>query len=117
MDGKFLTKETKDNLIDLFDDLTTLGIWEVVERPAYSIILNQIDKYADKIVPDYLDAEINTVCNLIMDKQFDEAAIVAGEVIDSLVDIKRLTDEVEKLLFVDGLTFIVRQLQVIINRS
>jgi len=117
MDGKFLSDKTKDTIVDVLDELTKVGILEPLERPAYRIMLNQIDKYADKVVPDEYDAEINLIAQLALDEAFEEAAEVAGELIDKLVDLESVSDGIEKLVFVDGLKFLVRQIQLYIEKK
>ena len=116
-DGKFFTDETKDLIVDILDNLTKLGILEVLERPAYKIVLNQVDKYADKVVPDIYDDQINEVVTLALSEQYEEAAEKAGIIIDDLVDLEKVNDDIEKLVFVDGLKFIVRQIQLYIEKK
>ena len=114
-DGKFLTDATKDALVDVLDNLTKLGIFEPLERPAYRIVLNQVDKYADKYVPDELDDKINDAATLALNGEYEEAAGKAGEIIDFLVNLEKVDDSIEKLVFVDGLKFVVRQLVLFIE--
>lgn len=116
-DGKFFTDDTKDLIVDALDGLTKLGILEPLERPAYRIVLNQVDKYADKAIPDIYDAKINEIVTLALNKQFEDAAEKAGQIIDDLVDFESLNDDIEKLVFVDGLKFIVRQIQLYIIKK
>lgn len=117
MDGKFLTEKTKDGIIEVLDELTKLGMFELIERPAYRIILNQIDIYADKIVPDEYDTLINETITLALSGEYELAAGKAGEIIDGLVNIEAVNDDIEKLVFVDGLKFIVRQIQLYIEKK
>jgi hypothetical protein len=117
MDGKFLTDKTKDALVEVLDELTSVGIFEIVEKPAYRIVLSQVDKYADKVVPDEYDKLINDAALLALNKQYAEAAEVVGTIIDGLVNIEALSDDVEKLVFVDGLKFIVHQIQLYIEKK
>jgi hypothetical protein len=116
-DGKFFTDDTKDLIVDVLDGLTKLGILEALERPAYRIVLNQVDKYADKAIPDIYDAQINEVVILALNKEFEKAAEKAGRIIDDLVDFEKINDDIEKLVFVDGLKFIVRQIQLYIEKE
>ena len=116
MDGKFLSDGTKKLIIDVLDDLTKLGVFELIERPAYSILLNQVDKYADKVVPDEYDGKINEIATLALNGQYEEAAGKGGEIIDALVNLEKVNDEIEKLVFVDGLKFIVRQILLFIEK-
>ena len=117
MDGKFLTYETKDIIVKVLDELTNVGIFEPLEKTAYRIALNQVDKYADKVVPDEYDALINNVATLALNKQYEEAAGEAGKIIDGLINIEAVSDDIEKLVFVDGLKFIVRQIQLFIEKK
>lgn len=117
MDGKFFTNETKDLIVEVLDELKNWGILEPVEKPIYRIGLNQVDMYADKVVPDEYDAKINEVVRLALDNQFEEAAELAGEIIDDLVNLENVNDEIEKLVFVDGLKFFVRQIQLYIQKK
>jgi len=117
MDGKFLTKDTKKNIIEILDGLTNLGIFEIVEKPAYTLILNQIDKYADKVVPDEYDNMINDISELALNGYYEKAAEKAGIIIDGLIDFEKVNDSIEKLVFVDGLKFIVRQIQFYIEKK
>lgn len=117
MDGKFLTDSTKDVVVDVLDALTNVGVFEIIEKPAYRIVLNQVDKYADKVVPDKYDVLINELAVLALNKQYEEAAEKAGLIIDGLVNIEAVDDAIEKLVFVDGLKFIVRQIQLFIEKK
>lgn len=115
-DGKFLTDETKDVLVDVLDGLTKLGILEPLERPAYRIVLNQIDKYADKVVPDEFDELINSAAQLALNEEYEAAAGIVGQILDDLIDLEKVEDTTEALIFVDGLKFIVRQILLYIEK-
>lgn len=115
MDGKFFKDETKDGIVKVLDEATNVGVFEVVEKQAYRIVLNQIDKFADKHVPDSLDDAINATVIYALSGAYEAAAESAGRIIDDLVDIEKVSDDIEKLVFVDGLKFVVRQLQMYIE--
>jgi hypothetical protein len=116
-DGKFFTDSTKDLIVDVLDGLKDWGLLEPVEKPVYRIVLNQVDKYADKFIPDEFDAKINEVAQLALNGQYEEAAGKGGEIIDALVNFEKVDDSIEKLVFVDGLKFIVRQILLFIEKK
>lgn len=117
MDGKFLSDSTKDALIDIIDATTKLGVFEMVERPILRFSINQVDKYADKHIPDKYDDLINAACELALSGEYVEASGVCGEIIDDLVNFSNIDDNIEKLVFVDGLKFLVRQVQFYIEKK
>lgn len=117
MDGKFLKDATIDNLAKMLDDGTKAGILEPIDGMLYKAGIKMIDKYADKFVPDHLDDQINTAVELAMDGDYTTAAESAGIILDSLVDLESVSDEIEKLVFVDGLKFLVRQIQFYIEKK
>lgn len=112
MDGKVFSKETKDLIVKVADDVVKLpALIEPFDSMAFSILVNFIDKQGDKVIPDKFDGLINVTVALALNKQYEEAAAEAGSALDALIDIPYLDDEVEKLLFVDGAKFLVRLLQ------
>lgn len=115
--GKFFTDKTKDLIVDVLDGLKNWGILEPIEKPLYRIVLNQVDKYADKVVPDVYDDKINELAQMALAGDYVEAAGLGGEIIDDLVNFEKLDDSVEKLIFVDGLKFIVRQIILYIEKK
>jgi hypothetical protein len=117
-DGKFFTKETKDLIVNVVDDAVKLGvIGELVDGLAARGLVNIVDHYGDKYVPDEYDATINEVATLALNGEYELAGGKAGELINDLVDIPMLDDSIEKLVFVDGLKFVVRLLQDYIEKK
>lgn len=127
MDGQVLTKETKKLIVVIGDDLIKgdmitknkllAGLIELGDGPILNVVIEFIDAQGDKVIPDELDAKINEACNLAIKGQFEEAAGVAGEVIDQLVDLEKVDDSIEHLVFVDGLKFMVRNIQLYIEKN
>jgi len=117
MDGKFFSESTKEVIIDVLDGLKDFGIYEVVERPIYRIVLGQVDKYADKVVPDELDEKINLAAQLAINGDYEKSAEQVGEIIDILVNIEKIDDNIEKMIFVDGLKFVVRQILLYVEKK
>jgi hypothetical protein len=118
MDGKFFTQETKDLIVKVGEDLIVgseisknaviaTGI-EILDGPAIRLFVNYIDKLADQKIPDEFDAVINETIKMAIAGNYEEATEAIGTLIDSIVDIPVLDDQLEKLLFVDGLKFIAR---------
>lgn len=121
MDGKFFTQETKDLIVKVGEDLivgseisknaaVATGI-EILDGPAIRLFVNYIDKLADQKIPDEFDAAINETIKMAIAGNYEEAIEAIGTLIDSIVDIPVLDDQLEKLLFVDGLKFIARIIQ------
>lgn len=118
MDGKFFSEETKDLIVSVGDDLIKgNAIVEMADGPALRIVVNYLDKLGDKHVPDNFDQPINDCIGLAMSGNFEEAAQMIGETIDKIVDIPKVNEELEKLLFVDGFKFIARSIQVWIEKK
>lgn len=117
MDGKFLSDKTKDLLVGILDELTKVKLLEPLDGPMYRIVINKVDQYADTVVPDVLDDQINAAAELALEGHYELAAEHVGIIIDELVDIEAVNDEIEKLVFVDGLKFLVRQLQLYIEKK
>lgn len=118
MNGKFFSEETKDMIVKVGDDLIKgNAIVEMADGPALRIVVNYLDKIGDKYVPDNFDTPINEAITAALNGQFEEAAGQIGITIDAIVDIPKVDDELEKLLFVDGLKFIARSIQVWIEKK
>jgi hypothetical protein len=121
MDGKFFNQETKDLIVKVGEDLIVgseisknaviaTGI-EILDGPAIRLFVNYIDRLADQKIPDEFDATINETIKMAIAGDYEEATEAVGTLLDSIVDIPVLDDQLEKLLFVDGLKFIVRLIQ------
>ena len=112
MDGKVFSKETKDLVVSVIDDVVKVPVWaEPFDGIAFRVIINFIDKEGDKIIPDTFDANINAIIQKALSGGYEEAAAIAGEALDDLIDVPYLEDEIEKLVFVDGARFVVRLIQ------
>ena len=112
MDGKVFQKETKGKLVKMIDDAIDLPFYaEPFDGPAAKALVNWIDDFGDKHIPDEFDKHIDEAANLALDGKYEEAAAITGKIIDDNLDIKYISDDVEALLFVDGARFIVRFVQ------
>ena len=112
MDGKVFTKETKELIVNLADELVEAPIYiEPFDGVAFRILVNLIDKYGDKVIPDEFDEAINDSVLLALAGEYEAAAAVIGEAIDAVVDIPYIEDDIEALVFIDGAKFLVRIIQ------
>lgn len=126
MDNKCLSKETKDLLVGIAEELIVgskisknafvAAAIEMGDAPAARIIINYIDKLGDKYIPDELDPKINEACTLAIAGNYVLAAQKVGEILDSVIDLKKVEDNIEKIVFVDGLTFCARMILLFIEK-
>jgi len=108
MDGKVFTKETKDLIVKVGDDIIKLPFYaEPLDGPALRILINFIDTKADKFIPDNIDPIINSAITLALNGELDGASIEIGTAINLVVDIPLLDEDHEQKLFVDGTSFIL----------
>lgn len=117
MDRKFISKETKKLALEVIDKATNFGIFEPLEKPIYGFVIDKVlDKYGDKFVPDRYDPLINKACFFALSGDYEEAAGAVGEILDDMVNLEALADTTEKLIFVDGLKFFVRQIMLYVEK-
>lgn len=107
-DGKFFTQETKDLLKKAGDDALKLPFWaEPFDGPAFGIIINIVDKNADKVVPDEYDAGINSAIQNAFAGNFEVAEAEAATILNKVIDLPYLEEDTEYMVFVNGLGFLV----------
>ncbi len=116
-DGKVLSKETKRFLAEVFDDLVNSGIAEIFDGTLILIALNVIDKQADKIIPDTMDAQLNEIALLCGEKKWKEAAEKAAIMADEKIDVPFLDDEMERKAFIAVADAIVSLVQLWISKK
>lgn len=117
MDGKFFTDKTKDGLVKIIDDNIKGNVLvEMIDGPLARAAVNVVDSYGDKHIPDKYDDKINLAVNMALDGDYENASQQAGEILDDVIDLQKVDDSTEKLIFVDGLKFIVRQIIYFIER-
>lgn len=103
MNGKFLTKETTGLVVDVINESVNNKVpffLRPLVKPALNVGMNLFNKYADKIIPDKIDALINSSITKAHAGDWNGAAKDIGIAGDSLVDIKFINDENEEKLFV-----------------
>lgn len=110
-DGKVLTNETKQLLTKALDDAIKLPFYlEFADGYAIKIILNIVDKKADKFIPDVIDPMINTGIRLAFEGNKEQAAMELGTALNLLVNVPYLEEDTEQALCVDGFRFLLRVL-------
>lgn len=118
MQEKIFSKETKDRLVKVIDDAIEINAFvETIDGPAIRVLIGIIENYADKYVDSKFDELINQVANFALDKDFESALQSLGLILDSLIDIEEMSDENERLIFVDGMRFIGRLLTTYLNKA
>ena len=111
-DGKVFTDSTKDLIVKVVDDAIKLGvIGELIDGIMLRGIVNVVDHYGDKFIPDDYDPEINEICELGLNGEYDEAAGKAGSLMNKLIDLPVMDEGTEEFVFVNGLKFLVSLLQ------
>ena len=108
-DGKVLTKETKALIVQAVDDALQLPWYaEPFDGKLAKILLDFLDKKADKVIPDEVDALINAAITEAFNGQYDLAAEKAGTAINIVVDIPLIDEDTENALIVDSIRVIIR---------
>ena len=116
-DGKVLSKSTIKFLSKVGADLIKAGIAEPVDGVAITILLNILNKQADKFVPDSMDSQINEIAVLCGEKKWDEAAEKAAILADQYIDVPFLDDEMERKAFISVANAIVSLIELWINKK
>lgn len=109
MDGKFFTKETKNLLVKVGDDIVKLPFWaEPFDGPAFRWFINFLDAKADKFIPDTIDPLVNAAIIAAFNGNFDLASEKIGSALNQVIDIPLLDEDTEQTMFVDGVRFVLR---------
>ena len=107
-DGKVFTDKTKDLIVKVIDDAIKLGpVLELIDGVMIRGAVNIVDYYGDKVIPDDYDLEINEICELGLNEQYDAAAGKAGSLMNKLIDIPGMDEGTEDFVFVNGMKFLV----------
>ena len=111
-DGKVFTKETKDKIVQVGDDMIKLPFYaEPFDGTALRILINFIDSKADKFIPDNIDSLLNDGINAAFNKDFDEASEKIGTALNLVINIPLIEENNEQTMFVDGVRFVIRMIQ------
>lgn len=107
-DGKVFTKETKQNLRQVLDDVVALKGWkELLSDIGLWGVVEAVDYFGDKIVPDQYDESLNNITALILAKDYDAAGVALGDLLNVVIDIPVLDETQEEFVFKQGLQFII----------
>lgn len=107
-DGKFLTESTRELVVKVIDDAIKLPFYfEPFDDVAIKALLKFVDKYADKVIPDNLDEQLNEAIVLALDGNLDEAIFNLVSIGNELVDIPLLDEDTEQQVGVDAAKLIV----------
>lgn len=80
-DGQVFTKNTKKFLvIILCDTFKFKGFLNLVRKRIFNIVVNMIDKFGDKYIPDKFDPKLNEIANLCGTGKWEEAALIVGRI-------------------------------------
>ncbi len=89
--------KTADDAIEL------LGLWEVIDGPAFTTTFRGVDNHFGEKVPEKIRLEIrerlDRVPALVDERKFDEAIDFTMETVDFFWDVPYLDDDSEKSLF------------------
>lgn len=105
MDGKFLSKVTKALIVSFLLGLFIKKIpWYLrkIVKVVVPIVINVIDKYADKVIPDKIDPLINMAITAIDKGDYDKAGQATGVALDMLVEIQNVSGIKKRNAFVTG---------------
>jgi hypothetical protein len=105
MDGKFLTKETNELISQFLFKLLNKKVpffLRFVLKKLIGIVLSFAGKYADKVIPDKVDALINKAINQLFKKDYDNAAISIATVENIMIDIPRISEDYEQKAFLSS---------------
>lgn len=118
MDGKVLTKETKNLIVKVADDLAKLPFYiEPFDGHAFRVIVNFVDSKADKYVPDEIDPLINRSVKNAIAGNYEAASEEIGTAINKVFDIPLLDEDSEQKMFVEGVLFLLRMIDNWIERK
>lgn len=108
MNGKVLTKETKVQIVKVLDDAIKLPFYiEPFDAIALNTLLNLVDRYADKVVPDELDANLNAAIQLALGGEEEKAIEMVVSIANALVDIPLLDEDTEQEIGINAMKLII----------
>ena len=117
MDGKCFSDETKDLIVKVGDEAIKAGvIGELVDGLGVRGLINIVDHYADKVIPDEFDSSINQVATLALNGDYVESIEVAEDVLTDLADLKIENPTVE-IIVKSGISLLVGLLKDYIEKK
>ena len=120
MNNQFLTKETNDLVKDIIVEAVKPKVpflLRALVSPSVGIVLNLVNKYADKVVPDSVDGYINIAIKEAHTGNYNLAAASIGKAADTLIDIPNVDDVHESNLFISIAQAIVQGVKVWIEKK
>ena len=103
MDGKVWSKETTQLIVDyLFSKFKAKIPWFLkgIAKKILKTIIQLLNQYGDKVIPDRVDPLINTAIQSINSGNWDAAGQAIGVAADEIVTIKRIKGQHQTNAFI-----------------
>lgn len=111
MEGIF-TKEQEVKLAQILDDVVKVGgIVEIIDGYVFKAIIGFVDdEFVDRL-PEDLKLELSELAQAVLDEDVDQAEMLAGQLINRLIDVPLIDESTEGVIFNGIITFIVGAVQ------
>jgi len=118
MEKGILTKKQTDVLAKYLDDKIKLtGLKELFDGIVFDFIISIIDDYGlNKIKQVYKD-KLGELVVLISKKDYDNAALKAGEILDLAIDFRYVSEKNEALVIENGINFLTSLIKIFLDKE
>ena len=113
-DGKFLTKQTTDSLVDLIANKIKPKLpWYLrgFAKTGIKLVLSLLNKGGDRIIPDKADVLINQSINEGVAGKWEAASRSLAKVENMLIDIPNQTESQEEVMFYANTNALVQNIK------
>lgn len=108
MDGKVFSSETKKKAREVLDEVIKLkGFKELLSDIGLFGVVEAVDYFGDKVIPDEFDTALNDAVSLAIEKDYEGAMEALADLLDSVIDIPVLDDAQEEFVFQQGMKFLI----------
>ncbi len=101
MEKGILIEKLETTLGQMADNAIKLpGIWEALDGPAFIIVIKTVDNNLAEKIPEPFKSQIRDMLTEILDeKDYETACIMASNFLDTLIDIPGIDDPTEQMIF------------------
>lgn len=113
-DRKGILKREQEQFLGnwLDEKVKAKGLVEAYDGLIFRGLIRIVDDYAVEKLDDELKVKLSLLVDLLIEKEYENAVVVAGELLDVIVDIPNVDDEEEAIIFTQSIQFILNLVKV-----